>query len=78
MSVLGEFSYSPQNIMCDDQVSWLRKILQSLANRVPKIVLQRAEDIFPAVRESMVSVLCLCAQKRVLLSSSVNFHDQIK
>jgi hypothetical protein len=37
-------------------------------------VLQSAEEIFPAVSESMVSVLCLCAQKRILLLSSVNSH----
>jgi hypothetical protein len=29
---------------------------------MPRILHQRTEGIFPAVRESMVSVLCLCAQ----------------
>jgi len=35
--------------------SRLQKILHSLATRVPKIVLQRAEDIFPSLHTSMVS-----------------------
>jgi hypothetical protein len=38
-----------------------------LATRVPIIVPQRAEEPFPAVRESIVSVFCLCAQARILL-----------
>jgi hypothetical protein len=33
----------------------LQKILHSLATRVPKIVLQRAEDIFPSLHTSLVS-----------------------
>jgi len=40
--------------------SRLQKILHSLATRVPKVVLQRAEDIFPALNTSMVSNLWLC------------------
>jgi hypothetical protein len=52
----------------DKQVSGLQKILHSLAARVPRILLQRAEETFPAVRGSIVSVLCLCAQARILLS----------
>jgi len=38
----------------------LQKILHSLATRVPKIVLHRAEDIFPALNTSLVSSLWLC------------------
>jgi len=33
----------------------LQKILHSLATRVPKIILQRAEDIFPSLYTSLVS-----------------------
>jgi hypothetical protein len=47
--------------MCEEQVVDLQSILQSLATRVPRIILQRAEEMFPAVRESMVSVLRVCA-----------------
>jgi len=34
--------------------SRLQKILHSLATRVPKIVLHRAENLFPALNTSMV------------------------
>jgi hypothetical protein len=54
------------------------KCLHSLATRVPRIVLQRAEEIFPSVKEIMVSVLCLYAQKRVLLPSPVLMAKETK
>jgi len=40
----------------------LQKILHSLATRVPKVVLHRAEDIlvFPALHTSLVSNVWLC------------------
>ena len=41
----------------------LQKTLHSLATRVPKIVLHRAEDIYPALNTSMVSNLWLCFQQ---------------
>jgi hypothetical protein len=40
--------------------SRLQKILHSLATRVPKVILHRAEDIFPALNTSLVSRLYLC------------------
>jgi hypothetical protein len=42
-------------MMCEEQDVGLQSILLSLATRVPRIMLQRAEEMFPAVRESMVS-----------------------
>jgi hypothetical protein len=45
--------------MCDGKILNLQNIQQSLATRSPKIILQRAEEIFPAVKESLVSVSCL-------------------
>jgi hypothetical protein len=33
----------------------LQKILHSLASRVPKIVLHRAEDVFPSLHTGLVS-----------------------
>ena len=45
----------------------LQKILHSLATRVPKVVLHRAEYIFPALNTGVVSSL-LC-----FLQSSVYF-----
>jgi hypothetical protein len=44
--------------MCEEQVVGLQSVLRSLATKVPRIILKRAEEVFPAVRESMVSVLC--------------------
>jgi hypothetical protein len=58
--------------MCEERVVGLQSVLRSLATRVPRIMLQRAEEMFPALRETMVSVLCMCAQKRILLSVSSN------
>jgi hypothetical protein len=59
-------------------VSRLRKILHSLARGMPRNLLQRAEEIFPAVRERMVSVLCLCAQTRILFSCVSCFGQRNK
>jgi hypothetical protein len=55
--------------MCAERVASLKKILQNLAERQPKIVLHRIEKIFPALKVSFVSVLCLNAQETVLLCS---------
>jgi hypothetical protein len=43
--------------MGDEQGSHLRKHLQPSATRVPIILLQRVEEIIPAVRESLVSIV---------------------
>jgi len=42
--------------MCDKDSLSVRNILQSVPRREPKIVLQRAEYIFPALKNSLVSV----------------------
>jgi hypothetical protein len=47
--------------MSDKQASRLQMIQQSLPKRVPRIVLQRAEEMLPALREAVVSVLSFCA-----------------
>jgi hypothetical protein len=41
--------------MCDKDSS-SRNILQSLPRREPKIILEKAEYIFPALKDSLVSV----------------------
>jgi len=46
--------------MCDDDSSSLQNILQSLPRREPKIILQRAENKFAALKDSLVSVI-VCA-----------------
>jgi len=42
--------------MCDEESSGLQNILQSVPRREPKIILERAEYIFPALKNSLVSV----------------------
>jgi hypothetical protein len=53
--------------MCDEQVLDLQKIMQSVAARVPKIIVQRAEEIFPSLKEGSVSILCLRMKKQILI-----------
>jgi hypothetical protein len=62
--------------MCDKQLSNLQKALQSLATKVPVIILQRVEDGFPAARESLVSAVFMYAQKRNLLSCLLDLNIQ--
>jgi len=38
-------------IMCD------KEVLKSHATKMPRIILQRAEEVFPALKENLVSVL---------------------
>jgi hypothetical protein len=42
--------------MSDEHILSLKKVLHSLATRVPKIILQRVEEVYPALNESLVSV----------------------
>jgi hypothetical protein len=64
--------------MGSERVASLQKILQHLAERQPKIVLQRVEKIFPALEESLVSVLCLYAQETVSLFCSIYLQTEEK
>jgi hypothetical protein len=56
--------------MCDERVLDFQKIMQSLSTRVPKIIVQKAEEIFPSLKEGLVSILCLCVKKQILLPCS--------
>jgi hypothetical protein len=56
---LSHIIHKPSCVM--EGVSSLQKNLQSLPARVPKIVVPRIDELFPALKESMVSVLCFCA-----------------
>jgi hypothetical protein len=60
--------------MCEEQNTNLQMVLHSLARRVPKIILQRVEEIYPTLNERLVSVLCLCVQKRMLSPYSLHSH----
>jgi hypothetical protein len=57
--------------MCDEQ-----KNLQSLAARVATNIAKTVEKLFPAVGESLVSILCWCVQK-INLSCLLNLCGQI-
>jgi hypothetical protein len=46
--------------MSEERLARLIRTQHSVATRVPKIVLRRAEDIFPSLKTSMVSVLWSC------------------
>jgi hypothetical protein len=45
--------------MSDECLLRLKK-MHSLATRVPKIILQRVEEEYPALKESLVSVVYFC------------------
>jgi hypothetical protein len=45
-------------IMCDEQ-----RNVKSLAAGLPEDTVHRAEEVFPALGGSLVSILCLCAHK---------------
>jgi hypothetical protein len=62
--------------MSEERLGRLQRILHSLATRVPRVLLQRVEEMFPSLRETMVSVLCLFAQDRVFSFSSEDIQVQ--
>jgi hypothetical protein len=49
-SVCVSFLYSQEAIMYD------KEVLKSNATKMPRIILQRAEEVFPVLKESLVSV----------------------
>ena len=49
--------------MCDEDSLNLENIVQSLPRGELKIILERAEYIFPALKDSLVSV-CVCAHRK--------------
>jgi hypothetical protein len=56
----GNYNHS-QGTLNDEGLSGLQNNHQP--RRELRIVLQRAEGIFPALKDSWVSVLCLCLEK---------------
>jgi len=63
--------------MCDEQVLSLQKdILQCVTTKVPVLMLQRVKEKFPDLRESMVSDVCMHAQKIILFTYSWDLHGQ--
>jgi hypothetical protein len=55
-------------IMCDEQ-----RNVKSVAARVPEDMLHRTEQLFPALEESLVSILCLNAHRIILLLVYMSF-----
>jgi len=43
--------------MCDKEIVKLQENVQSLATRMPKVLVQRAEEIFPVLKKNMATVL---------------------
>lgn len=56
--------------MSDEQVLDLQKNLHSVSTRVPKIIVRRVEEMFPSLKEGLVSTMCLFVKKQILLSHS--------
>jgi hypothetical protein len=54
--------------MCDEEAVKFHDNLQSLAPRMWKVLVQRAEEVFPALKKNMVSVLCMVG---IVLSCSL-------
>jgi hypothetical protein len=55
-------------MMCDKEVVKSHEMLQTLTIRMLKVLVQRAEEIFPGLRKNMVSVLCMIG---IVLSCSL-------
>ena len=54
--------------MSDEHSVSSQSSMQCLPTWLPIIILQRAKEQFPAVREVMVGAVCLCADRRIVLS----------
>jgi hypothetical protein len=54
--------------MSDEHIVSLQSSMQCLATRLPIIILQRVEEQLPPGREVIVGAVCLCADKRIILS----------
>jgi len=61
-------------VMGDEYIVGLQSNMAFPPAQLPRIVLQRVEQV-PAVREIMVSAICLCADKRIISSYSEDLYD---
>jgi hypothetical protein len=52
--------------MSDEHLLRLKKITHPLATRVPKIILKRVEEEYPALKENLVSVVYVCESENIL------------
>jgi hypothetical protein len=51
--------FNPRTIMSDKEMSNVHEVLRAYKTKEPKIVLQRAEEIFPSLKEGVVSGVCM-------------------
>jgi hypothetical protein len=63
--LVSSFPNTPKTTMSDFEVLKLHEVLSSAA-KTPKIILQRIE-MFPALQESLVSVVCIKGFYKLLL-----------
>jgi hypothetical protein len=57
-----------QGIMSDEDSSSIQNTLQSQPRREPKIILQRAENLFAALRDSLVSVFMFVPLEQIAIT----------
>jgi hypothetical protein len=67
----------PAHKTCEEGVGRLQRILHSLETRVPRIVLQRVEEIFPAVKERIVSELCMCQLEDFVIICQFSWRNKL-
>ena len=60
--------------MGDEHIVGLQSNMAFPPAQLPRILLQRVEQV-SAVREIMVSAMCLCADKRIISSYSEDLYD---
>jgi len=54
--------------MSNEHIASSQSSMQYLPTRLPIVILQRVEEQLPVVREVMVGAVCLCGDKRIILS----------
>jgi hypothetical protein len=59
-----------RTVMSDEHIVSLQSSMQFLPIKLPIIILQRVEEIFPAFRVTMVIAICLCAYERIISYNS--------
>jgi hypothetical protein len=60
--------------MSDEHTVSLHSSMQFLPTRRPEVVLQTVEEQFLALREIMLSAMCLCVDKRIMSSYSEDLY----
>ena len=65
-------------VISDEHIGNLQSSMQFLPTRLPVIVWQRVEEQFPACRVTMVTAVCLCADKRITSYYSEDLYGSKK